>query len=238
MTISQEVYDQAMEVATGVVRQVARAFPSYGWEDLTQDASLWVLSHKRKASEYMTHEDPRQGQRLLATALRNELRGKALRDKAYREGFKVYDNAFYTLAQLKEELLPSVFNVENWLTPPQQTEGARGSTPPNERGNWLASLADVAGAYRRLSEAERVLLLMYYEQGLSLREIAEELGQEESAVESRFDRAIKRILHLLGGERPERCSPDCECKGTPAGGRRVTSNAAARAMTDREINGE
>jgi hypothetical protein len=79
---------------------------------------------------------------------------------------------------------------------------------------------------------------MYYEQGLSLREIAEELGQEESAIESRFDRAVKRILHLLGGERPERCSPDCECKGAPAGGRRVESNASARARTDREVSGE
>jgi RNA polymerase sigma-70 factor (ECF subfamily) len=54
-----------------------------------------------------------------------------------------------------------------------------------------------AGAIEVLAEEDRVLLRQKYAEGLSLREIAENLGSSEKAIESRLTRARNRMKELL-----------------------------------------
>lgn len=237
--MSQSLTNEQVEVLDPIACMVAtttlrRVGDGLGWTDLVQTALMWAVQHPQKTAEYLGHEDEKQAHKLLFTAMANEAMRATQRERAARHGYKVYDLAYYSLGQLRDELLPAAFDKEAWTNPPQaeQSEGGRGASLPNERGGWITLLADVADAFRSLSKEQKEIVFLKYAGDRTVVDVADHLGLTEDVCEKRLERAVKAIHHKLGGDRPESCSQDCECRGVSAGNRRAMTNAAMLAATE------
>jgi RNA polymerase sigma-70 factor (ECF subfamily) len=68
--------------------------------------------------------------------------------------------------------------------------------------------ARLAAALARLAPAERAVLGLHYDDGLTFAEIADALGEPASTVKSRAATAVRRLRRLLGVAAEERSSHD------------------------------
>lgn len=232
--MTRTIPDEVLHVAAGVALEVRRRYAAYvDLDDLQGEAALWAVSNPGKVREYMKL-DEREMRAVVATSIRNRLRRYAERVKAERLGYSVRDVVFYDAAQVREELLPALFDREAWSNPPKpDRDEVRAKQDPAHGGNWMASLADVADAYRRLSEEDRLLVSMRFREEMKYGDIADELGVSDATVSDRLDRVVDRIVTLLGGERPEH-----EEDELTIGRRRVVSNSHAQAVTRSGYDGE
>lgn len=60
-----------------------------------------------------------------------------------------------------------------------------------------AQLSDLERAFQQLKEFERLLLSMYYQDGLPIKAIAQTLGMTESAIKMRLKRSRDKLAGLL-----------------------------------------
>jgi RNA polymerase sigma factor (sigma-70 family) len=233
--VNRTVPDEAQPLLSQAAREVARQYAGHvSLDDMQQEALLWALSNPKKVREYLDDEDQKQGSRMLYASVRNRLRWVAVREKAARVGYSPADLAWYSVTQIEEELLPCVFDPEKWAHPPMAEDlGIRSTQDPAHGGNWMAMLADVADAFKKLPLETQFVVRAKYEHGWKQRTIAEWLGVAESSVSERLDRALRKIHHLLGGDRPVYEEDEIRI-----GRRSVVSNAAAQSMTRAGYEGE
>ena len=225
----RDVPEEVMDVGHGVVLEVWRRYRMVDPNDLRQEVALWAVSNPGKVRDYMALEE-REMRAVVATSLRNRLRRYAEKEKATQAGYEPYDNAWFTADQI-EDLLPSVFNPDAWTSPPSQERGSegRGASLPSERGGWVALLADVAQAWRKLPAIEREIVRAKFEHDEKQVVIARDLGLTEQQVSELIPRAIRAMLVTLGGEKPVR-----EADERTIGHRRAISNSSAQAITANE----
>ena len=231
--ITAEEYDAVLAVGAGVAAEVRRAFhPFVDHVDLMGEVAEWACSNPSKVSDYYAL-DEREFRAVVAVALRHRLRRYAMKQKAASLGHSYRDLVFYSADQLKKELLPCLFDPEDWASPPKaEADALRQKTDPAHGGNWMASLADVADAYRRLGPDDRRLIEMKWRGEMKLSEMADALEVSDTVVSDRIVRAVDRMVWLLGGERPTFSEDEI-----PVGRRRVISNAAAHARTGSDYEG-
>jgi DNA-directed RNA polymerase specialized sigma24 family protein len=218
-----------LEMLNPMVAQIANEFArtyrthGAGAEDFRQEMYLWVAENEYKAAAWLDPEltPEADGVRLLARALRNRCKGYGVNVKAQALGYEVSDLHWYTKGEVRA-LLPLMFNESAWHEPPR-SEG-RTAKSPAEGGNWIATLADVAQAFKRLDSEDQHILRRFHEDGWTNRLTAEAEGVSEASMSRRHDRAVSRLVGLLGGERPEGLAARDPWKG-----RRAVTNSAARA---------
>lgn len=226
----------AAVAATAVYRRVNDGL---SWSDLQSECFAWAAAHPRKVGEYLGHEDESQGVKLLSRSMQNHCMRATQRERAAKRGYKHYDVAWYSVEQIREDLLPALWDREAWTSPPvkDRNEGGGGSLP-NERGGWMTLLADVADAYSRLPRELKQLLLMKYGFDMTNAEVETHEGLTEDEVKKGLQRAVQAIHHRLGGERPQACEPGCECKVGPEVAPRHSRNGQALAEMERTYQGE
>lgn len=180
-------------------------------EDFRQEFMCWLLAHKKGVGQRL-EANPEEGLKYVGKSLRNQ--GKDhLRALRSQSGRSVDDNYRYTRAEVKA-LLPVMYAPERWYESPRP----EGSIP---EADWVASLTDVQRAYARLGEEDRDLLAMFHREGWTNKMMAQSADVSEALMSYRHNRALDRLLRLLGGV--NRVEPN------PWQGRRAVSNAAARA---------
>lgn len=231
MALPDELLTTLSPIMESVSHDMSRRYRQYGGshEDFYQESWVWVASHPRKVIEWFDPDltEPSAGQKMLAQALRNELHDIGESLKAQHVGYSRDDLTYYSRNMLRE-LLPSMFEEGAWIHPEQSDGGERRQrSVPAEGGNWVATLADVSRAYDQLEEDDRDLLFAFHSDGLSNKLMAEMHDISEQTMSYRHDRALRRLVDLLGGPRP-RGSHDEECDHV--GTRRAMSNAAARSV--------
>ena len=141
-------------------------------------------------------------------------------------GFERRDEFFYSRGEVKA-LLPAMFDPEKWLDPPQSA--GRTAKAPSEGNNWLATLSDLSRAFDQLEVADQVLLRSFHQFGRTNKEMSDAEGITDSTMSYRHDRAVKRLVDLLGGElpRPSRAGSQHD----PWRGRHAITTAHAVAIT-------
>lgn len=227
-------YDTMHAYVAPVATSLYRQYRGVDVEDIRQELFDWFLRNPGKAREYVEHDDPRQGGRLIGTALMHRGRRFCLREQAAATGYRFEDLAFYSVEQLDKELLPCLFNPEDWASPPKLERGEiAGRQDPAHGGNWVASLADVADAFAKLDAEDRMLIRLRYEEDMPQTRIAKRLATTDQWVSDALARARARMVHLLGGERPIYAEDEIR-----VGSRRALSNAAAQAATRHQWEGE
>jgi len=216
-----------------VVEAVAASFGRnnrvYGAEadDFRQEMYLWIVQNEDQVHDWLDHElfDEREGERLLAGALRNQCKDYAVDIKAQAVGYERADLHWYSKGEVKA-LLPSVFSESAWHEPPR-SEG-RSTKSQAEGNNWIATLADVAQAFTKLDPADQHLLRRFHEDDWTNKMMAEAEDVTKQQMSYLHDRAIGRLVNLLGGSAPRPMREQTNPRD-PWRGRRAVSNSAARA---------
>lgn len=229
MTEHRTVPQEVLDVAVGVASEVARRTPYVTHADLMSEAAVWALSNRVRVTAYLAL-DERERDSVIAKSLRHRMRRVAQKARADAHGYRYQDLAWYSVGDIAA-MLPCVYDRDAWSSPPSPDSNAgRGSSLPSERGGWIASLADVADAIRKLPARDRVILQMRFLDDLPQREIAETMAVSEATVSETVSRAPGKIQRLLGGERPA-------YERDEVGHRRVISNTHAQAITGQGYEG-
>lgn len=218
-----------------VVEQVAadggRQYRAYGADrgDFQQELSVWMLENEDfLASKREEMDDDEAFARFLAKCLRNEVTDYGFDIRAQAGGQDRSTAYWYSTAELKE-LLSSVFNEEAWHNPPSYGGETRSRQDPATGNNWIATLADVSQAFAKLNKPDKDMLHALHRDGWMNKDLAKLHGISESLMSYRHGQALKRLLRILGDEKPRHMRPHDEYD--PWRGRHAISNAAARAIT-------
>jgi len=210
-----------------IANEFGRSGRAYGAEadDFSQQMHLWIVENEAKVRRWLDPEtfEAKEADRLLATSLRNECKAYAVTAKAQAGGYELRDLHWYQKGEVRA-LLPLVFNDDAWHEPPR-SEG-RSAKAPAEGGNWIATLADVAQAFDKLEARDRHILRRFHEDDWTNVMMAEAESISEQLMSKHHDRAISRLVRLLGGEMPRGLRPPAR---DPWQGRRAVTNSTARA---------
>lgn len=220
-------------IATPIASEFARRYRRFGAEvdDLLQEMRIWLATHPQKIADW-TDEDPESVDKRVARSLRNEAKDYCEKIKAQSLGYHTDDLSWYSRNELKS-ILDVLFDQEAWTSPPVPEDGGRRVGDPATGGNYLAMLADVAQGFDKLPTDDRELLLKLHRDGSTTVDIAKGAGVSQQSVSASRHRALKRLLDILGGDRPGHDRSRCECSEY-VGTRRAMSNAAARAAIENQ----
>lgn len=214
----------------------SRAYPQASFPDVANQLWLWLVENKERAQEYMSRED---GERIVRSILNQEARSYAIKERAAVTGYSPEDLSWYSPAMIRK-ILPDVFDYEDWQSFQSGSSDGRGSKPlVNASGDRLASILDVKSALEKMNHVQYNLLKEVYGEGHSVEAVAESMGITKDACAKRIQRAIEVVRDKLGGPRPS--DPYEAVNGqfdTRTSGRRVVSNATARAKTDNAWDGQ
>jgi RNA polymerase sigma factor (sigma-70 family) len=206
----EEVCSQLEEMVTTIASEYGAKGRRYGadHEDFRQEFMVWLVAHQKDVGARMTL-DQEGALNYVGKSLRNK--GKDhLRALRAQSGRDVDDAYLYTRDEVKA-LLPIAFEPDHWHEFPRSVSEAE----------WVASLTDVQKAYDTLALEDRDLLAMFHREGWTNKMMAQAAGISEALMSYRHNRALTRLLKLLGT--PESAGHN------PWHGRRAMSNAAARA---------
>lgn len=191
---------------------VYRNFKNYVQkEDLQQEGWLWAAEHPERLNMFLEHENPKQAYFWLSRTLWEVMDKYARSERAQFLGYETSDEAFYGKA-LVETLLPAVLHGDT--TPSKSGDSTGPSTSdPAEGGAYLAMYLDVQHALSvaELAPRERQVVALYYGEGLSQEDTANELQIQQPAVSKALRRITEKLIDKLGGRPPSNCPNDCEC---------------------------
>lgn len=198
---------EANQIAATVARQVHRKYHVYfDQADVQQELVVWCLNHERKIREWLNPEqdpvDRKIGIKQLAKSMNREA-DKYCRDrKAKSCGYETRDEVFYTTGML-EELIANLEELE--LMTQQQTGNVRvsnGGSDPATSGGYAVSLIDVRAAMESLDPSDQIMLLMKYQEGKTLQNIADVFELSDSTISRHIHQALRKMSKYLGGDNP------------------------------------
>jgi hypothetical protein len=190
--------------ARRAARAAASRVPGSSVDDLAQSCWIWIMQNEDRIVSWRDDEDGGFGR--LYKSLYHYCLDVAQRDRAERTGYKMSDNYYYSLHQLRA-LLPWWFEEDR-------------SDPPAVIPDRDMKM-DLDLAWKRLQEADRRLLARAFEgdpdPGQLYQALAVEYDCSDDAARKRVERSLRRLQQQIGGERPVHHER-----------RKVMSNARAR----------
>lgn len=196
--VSQEDVFDLIDAVVGSLHKNYRAFIQA--DDLRQELRLFAWRKREKFSEYLVREDAglrRAGEAAFMKACHRVGEKLCRAEKARLSGYEASDEFYYSQG-LIEELLTAHGQGTN--TMPGRVPDRRSGSDPAEGGNMVVMMIDVTNALIRLEPAQQELLADIYGRGITVNLIARRDGVTEQAIRGRVDRAMRRMLAMLGGD--------------------------------------
>lgn len=234
----EQLWFEYEPVLNGVAAEMGSKGHKYGSDasDFRQEFVVWMMDNERRLSEKREELGPDEFGKYLRACLRGESMDYLVDIRAQAGGQDRASAYWYSIAEL-EVLLPKVFNEDAWHEPPQSDGGSsRSAGDPAIGGNWIATLADVSQGVAKLEAEDREILHAFHRDGWMNKELAAYYQISESLMSYRHGRAVKRLLRILGDEKPKHMRPDTP--HDPWRGRHSISNAHARAITNNNYESE
>lgn len=197
-----EITDHDLKIARQAAMSAFRSGRGIiGSEELIGEANLWLVEHMDKVTRW--REEGKHGDNKLRHSIRIFCLGKVAAERKQRAGLQRGDTHWYTPSVLKE-IIPDIFNRADWVGgAPAPSNDIRSASAPAEGNNRLAVILDVLSAFMSLPPADQTLLRYLYEgSGVTYDVIAEKLEVSDRTVRRREDRALERMVEILGGEPP------------------------------------
>lgn len=170
-------------------------------EDIRQSLYQWFVEHPNKLNEWEAIGD-KDAKNLIYRSLRNQALDYCQHWKAKSGGYETSD-LFYYEADMVEALLPAVLRGEYGAG--SKVDLGRPGTPsaPNEGGNMMAMMIEIDYGFWKLPIEDRKVLFLRHAESMDFGAIASELtlGTEDAA-RMRHKRAIKKLIHKIGGFKP------------------------------------
>jgi RNA polymerase sigma factor (sigma-70 family) len=172
-------------------------------EDIRQALYQWFVEHPVKLDTWEAIGE-KDAKNLIYRSLRNQALDYCQRWKAKSGGYETSD-LFYYEADMVEALLPSVLRGEFGVTTKLNLGRPGRPSAPNEGGNLMAMMIEIDYAFWKLPKDDRKILFLRHAESLDFAKIGEELDMgSEDAVRMRHKRAIKKLIHKVGGFKPYR----------------------------------
>lgn len=169
-------------------------------DDMVGEANLWLVKHVDKV--ILWRGQGRHGQNKLRNACRQRCLTIIAQERKRKSGLQPGDIFYYTPAMIRE-LLPDIWDEDDWTNSGVSGEEIRSPSRPAEGNNRLAMVADVRSAYYSLSEKDQGFLQDFYRDGgVTLDVMAASLEVSERTVRRRDDRIMEKLVERLGGEPP------------------------------------
>lgn len=185
-------------------------------DDVSAEIHIWCLENQQVVDALLEH----QKMGLLYHRLSSVGRRWCAKERAQALGYDPNDIIQYNIRAIRE-LLPDVFNYEDWQPSGREYDGMPRAKPMANAGmDRVAMLIDIKTAMMRLPEDQYNVVVWVYKYGYTADQLAAELGVTLEAAQKRIQRAVKRIQSLLTEVRPMEVPQR----------RTVVSNAAARAI--------
>jgi RNA polymerase sigma factor (sigma-70 family) len=181
---------------------VARQYHGYvDREDLIQEGRLWLASHPERVAE-LAEKGKSQW---LYSALAGQMDRFAREQRAAVLGYEPSDEHFYNKGTLAL-ILPHIYNN----TQPNAEGETVSRADPAEGGNWPVIELDVRLALSRLSPYDQAWISLRWEQEHTIEQVASLAGVTVDHSRYHTERALRRLIEELGGQRPRPCPRDCE----------------------------
>jgi RNA polymerase sigma factor (sigma-70 family) len=172
-------------------------------DDIRQVLYQWFVEHPVKLDTWEAIGE-RDAKNLIYRSLRNQALDYCQHWKAKSGGYETSD-LFYYEADMVEALLPSVLRGEFGVTAKLNLGRPGRPSAPNEGGNLMAMMIEIDYAFWKLPKDDRKILFLRHAESLDFAKIGEELDMgTEDAVRMRHKRAIKKLIHKIGGFKPYR----------------------------------
>jgi len=225
--------NQVRALVSGIAIEFKRRFYRYvELEDITQELWIWIVKHPGKTERWLEEEN---GLRSLERALKNAALNFCQQQKAIDLGYSVTDLVYWDQGNIKD-MLPAIFDDDQWVHGPvnEPENGRRSRGEHGEGGNWVASLVDLSRAYDTLPMLDQILIHERFASEVPVKKMAEEHDVSPKTIYDRLDRAVNRLHRNLGGRRPHKCSPTCECVDSYS--RKSIGNAEAMARLEKHYD--
>jgi RNA polymerase sigma factor (sigma-70 family) len=172
-------------------------------EDIRQALYQWFVEHPVKLDTWEAIGE-KDAKNLIYRSLRNQALDYCQHWKAKSGGYETSD-LFYYEADMVEALLPSVLRGEFGVTAKLNLGRPGRPSAPSEGGNLMAMMIEIDYAFWKLPKDDRKILFLRHAESLDFAKIGEELDMgSEDAVRMRHKRAIKKLIHKVGGFKPYR----------------------------------
>lgn len=169
-------------------------------DDMVGEANLWLVKHVDKV--ILWRGQGRHGQNKLRNACRQRCLTIIAKERKRKSGLQPGDIFYYTPAMIRE-LLPDIWDEDDWTNSGVSGEEIRSPSRPSEGNNRLAMIADVRSAYYSLSEKDQRFLEDFYRDGgVTTDVLAASLEVSERTVRRRDDRIMEKLVERLGGQPP------------------------------------
>lgn len=203
------VYELAPSVAYTIYRRYKNWCEK---DDIHQECVAWAMTRSNYINEQMAEPDlekRKHNEQRIAWQMRRVAERYARKEKAFKSGYQVQDEAYYesaTIAQLLHFVIASV--VDGTVLEQAQvmiTDGQpKGKSSPAEGGNLLAILIDIKKAYLKLDKDDQALLMLRYFDNFTLAQIAQVLECATSTADRKCNTSMRRLIDQLGGQSPFR----------------------------------
>ena len=196
------VIEQYEDLVGHIAYEFSRKYHMVDVADIRQELWIWFLEHPNKVKAWENMEG-KHATKLIARSLRNCAKDYCQKEKAKIVGYKVEDNYYYD-RQMLEILLPAVLRGD--MTAPSMVDLGFTATRKvaSEGGNWFAMMADIERAIHKLPEDQFNIIYLRFGDGTDNSTLAKELSITEDAARMRVNRALNKLLVILGGSKPRR----------------------------------
>lgn len=172
--------------------------------DIRQELFIWAWKRKDKLfgwlDEAQDEHDQRRGWKATVKTLQRQADKLCRIERARRIGYETRDEAYYPKGMISM-LLPHIWDVVEDIGQ-QHEEGPKPPSNPSEGGNRITSLFDVQRAVAQLEPEERELIEFRYRDEIILDDLASHYEVSRTTVDRRIERALDKLVELLGGESP------------------------------------
>lgn len=190
--------------------QASQLHRKYGkWaerEDITQTLWVGVLKHRKQYESYIDRDPEdqdmvKQGWAAVYKSLWREGERYCRAEKAAKSGYSPSDEAFYDKARIAS-LMDMQFNGTALTNQYDDSRGPKGRTKPGSGYNLETEYSDIDLALTVVTPTQRAILMMAFVDDLSEEAIGDQMGMARSKVHREINRAVNKMIKMLGGESP------------------------------------
>lgn len=170
-------------------------------DDMVGEANLWLAYNVARIAKWREEDDTHCDNRIRYACRMHCLRIVA-EERLRRSKAERSDAHYYNMATVRE-ILPDIFDQEDWYGQSVVSDGPKRPTAPSEGNNRLAMIVDVKAAFEALDGEDQMILESRFRNGgVNYDELGESLEISARTARRREDRAVSRLIERLGGDYP------------------------------------
>lgn len=176
-------------------------YPLVELDDMVGEANLWLAQNVDRIAQWREEDDTHCDNKIRYSCRMHCLRIVA-EERRRRSALERGDSHYYNMATIRE-VLPDIFDQEDWYGQSVVSDGPKRPTAPSEGNNRLAMIVDVKAAFEALDGEDQMILESRFKNGgVEYEQLGEVLEVSARTARRREDRAVSRLVERLGGDYP------------------------------------